>query len=220
MKGNKVSWVKYFVFTCILLLLGSCAERITETPLAWHLGQTGKIPSGYKTYTLFLKTSYDYTNDTPSDKLRVLEKSFKVFGDSIGDDNIAVWVDKGENSALSVSRGKYYADLFSRYSGKSIEYSDGPFLILSGRHPEELSRLKSNGKNEENATIIVIGFRNISSKRMIEILNYLEARIRRDELNTTKTSLYTLWVSMKSWWDETDKEFLKEVTLSLISRMN
>lgn len=216
---HKVSGVKYFVLTCILVLLGACAARITETPLAFHLGHTGKIPLGYKTYTLFLRTSYNYMDDSKPETLRVLERSFKAFGESIGDDNIAVWVNKKESNALSVSRGKYYADLFSHYSSNSIEYGDGPFIIISDKHPEELSRLKSEIGNEEKATVIVVGFKNMSSERMIEALNYFEARIRREELSSTKANLYPLWISMKSLWDKADKEFLKGVTLSLSSNI-
>ena len=207
------------VSVSVFILLSDCTTRMTEAPLTYHLGYTGKIPTGYKTYTLFLSTSYDYIDNETHDKLLILERNFKTFGDSIGANNLAVWVNRKRSNALDVSRGKYYADLFSKYSGKSIEYSNGPFVILSSLHPQELSRENRVDKSNEGPIVIVIGFKNISSKRVSEILSYVEARIRREELHAQKAEMYILWIKMKSIWDKADKEFLKDVSLELISKI-
>ena len=57
------------------------------------------------------------------------------------------------------------------------------------------------------------------SSRIVEVLNYYEARIRREEFSQRKSSLYPIWILMKSWWEKADKDFLKEITLTLISKL-
>lgn len=200
----------------VVLILASCTPRLTETPLAWRLGDTGQIPEGYNTYTLFLNTSTEYPDQSAPDKLRKLERHFKGFGDSIGENNLAVWVNDPGSNALSISRGKYYADLFSHWSGKSIEYTNGPFIIVSNRHPNDLVRERNAVTDQEEPLVVVISFNNVSSARIIEVLNYLDARIRRRELDAIRTNMHVFWVTVKSQWDQADHEFLKNVTLAIL----
>lgn len=112
----------------VVLILASCTPRLTETPLAWRLGDTGQIPEGYNTYTLFLNTSTEYPDQSAPDKLRKLERHFKGFGDSIGENNLAVWVNDPGSNALSISRGKYYADLFATGRGNLLSTPMAPLL--------------------------------------------------------------------------------------------
>ena len=64
--------------------------------------------------------------------------------------------------------------------------------------------------------MVVISFNNVSSARIIEVLNYLDARIRRRELDAIRTNMHVFWVTVKSQWDQADHEFLKNVTLAIL----
>ena len=208
------------LFTVLALGLYACAGRITETPLAWRMDTADKIPVGFDTYTLFIDTSYEYADEAAAAKLEILNRNFKSFGDSIGDRNLAVWVNEPGSDRLSISRGKYFADLFSRWADQSLEYSDGPFVILSDTHPDVFKTETREALQEQEPTIIVIAFNRISTQDVINVLNHLEARIRRGEISASQTSLYTLWLQMKSWvTQEESRQFLKDITLALIAKI-
>lgn len=219
---------RYAALWGALLALGvstsSCTEKITETKLAWDLGESGYIPQGFRTYTLFINTSVEYHDQTAADRLRSLERHFKSFADSIGDENLAVWVNDPGSDALSVSRGKYFADVFSNWADSSIEYSNGPYVMVSDRHPNTLKDLDPADRPADRPSVIVIGFNNISADRIIEVLNFVEARIRRAEaLSAGRFQLKILWVELKTLWDDDEfREFatglLKDVTIALIER--
>ncbi len=208
----------------VTVLLWGCTGRIIDTPLTYRLGKQGIIPDGFKTYTLFMSTSTESSDRSSTDKLRALERNFKRFGDLIGQRNLAVWVNEGTTLELSVSRGVYYADLFSRWSGHSIEYSDGPFIVVANAHPKVFSTAEYRTTVEASQpTAIVIGFRNISPDHIIDVLNLLEARIRRETVDPSEITIQILWIKVKSWWEEgADKELVKElfkkITIALISR--
>ena len=195
----------------------ACTRHMSETPLAWRLDRAGKIPSGFATYTLFLNTSAAYPDADAPKKLAVLKRQFEEFGHSIGDKNLAVWANEPDSDKLSVSRGKYYADVFARWSGQSVSYNDGPYVIVCDRHPDELQTAAA--EPGASPSVIIISFRNVASDRIIEVLNYLEERIRREELKTAQPQVYALWIKMKSWWDGADREFMKSVTLALLQKL-
>ena len=197
-----------------LLLGGGCASRMSVTPLAWRFTSGSRIPDGYSTYTLFLNASTGYPDRDAPAKLRALERQFKDFGDSIGNANLAVWVAEARETALSVSKGKYYADVLSAWSGNAINYSDGPFVIVTDRNPDNL------GKREEGdkALVIVIAFGNVGAARIVEVLNAIETRIRRDDINMAKMGLSVFWIRLKSIWDGLDKEMLSKMALALLQK--
>jgi hypothetical protein len=189
---------------------------MVDTALAWRLGDAPSLPEGYRTYILFVNASAAYPDRAAADTLRTLERNFKRFGDSIGDSHLAVWVNERGQPALSVSRGKYYVDLVAKWSRRSIEYSDGPFVIVSSRHPRDLDRPPMPG----DPTAVVIGFREIAPTHIVEVLNLIEARIRREEvLTSSQFRLALLWVRLQSWWDTTNNEFFKKAVLALIEKL-
>jgi hypothetical protein len=194
-----------------------CTSHISDTPLAFRLGDGAEIPEGHATYVLFLNASTEYPDRSAPDKLKTLERQFKAFGDSIGNSRLAVWVNDAGSPALSVSRGKYYVDLIARWTRKPIAYSDGPFVIISSRHPRELANAPP--PNATDPAAVVISFSGIGADRIVEVLNLLEARIRRDEaLTPAQFQMAVFWVRLQSWWDTTDHEFFKKVALTVIEK--
>ncbi len=212
------------LFVCVFYLIvffymGACSgTRISETPLAWSFSDadgSAQIPSGYDYYTLFINTSHTYANNESDKKLDTLERNFKRFGDSIGDRNLAVWVNEPGSKSLSVARGKYYADLLSSWPGVSLEYSDGPFVVITDLHPSKFTVPK--GESPDDPIVISISLGDITAARTIEVLNYVESRIRRDDVSPTKTRLNVWWVRLAGYWDETEfRDFMKDVTIALI----
>src|SRR5438445_3830138 len=80
-------------FASMMVFMTSCESgRLHQTNLAAHLGGGRQIPDGFKTYSLFLVTSEWEAEDAQAKTVANLEKSFKEFGDTIGDHNLAVWV--------------------------------------------------------------------------------------------------------------------------------
>lgn len=118
-----------------LMLFSSCGmpqpERRISTPI-YYEGSEGKfeIPAGYKTYTLFIATSYSYVKRTPKKDMADLKGVIKKFGESIGEGNLAVWAGNPEEDSLNVEIGKTYADRVHKWYGLKLDYNDGPFLIF------------------------------------------------------------------------------------------
>jgi len=199
----------------VAVVLVSCAGRISSNQLAWKL-EGAKIPAGYETYTLFFSTDSGYGDREAAQRLEALQREFKSFGDSIGARNLAVWVNEPGLDRLSVSRGKEFADLFARTSRSSLDYNDGPFVVVCDRHPDLFDA--ASGGVEAPPRAIVLSFRGVSPDRVGEVLNFVEASIRRDSVDARRIGMQALWVKMKSWWEQTDRTFVKQVILTLITK--
>ena len=196
----------------ITSLFSSCAHIKTKP--------SEIIPKGFGTYTLFFNTSYEYTDKTAPNKLNILKRNFERFGNSIGSNNLAVWLREPDSEQLSVSRGIYYADVFSKWTDESLEYSDGPYMIISNTHPDYFMNTQLQQDPNQEPIVIAVGFNNISEDRIINILNFMEARIRRSQLHPTSIKLKILWVKMQSWLDDKEvREFLKGVFFRLIEKI-
>ncbi len=214
----KTSHSVLLVTTLLLTaIFAACGRDIISNPLAWPL-DGAKIPDGYRTYTLFFNASAEYQDRDTPEKLTILRRNFKSFGDSIGGSNLAVWVNEPSTERLSVSRGKEFADLFALASSASLNYNDGPFVVVCDRHPDLFAKDASTTNAGERPQAIVIGFRNISSDLIVDVLNFVEQSIRRDNISATGIGLYAFSAKMKSWWAQTDRDFIKKVVLAFVSR--
>ena len=188
----------------------SCIQKIDDTPLYWRPDEAAgtKIPDGYKYYTLLINTSVEYRDTSREETLQKLKDIFEEFGAAIGDNNLAVWMSEPGSIELSVSLGKYYADLVSTHSGLELEYSNGPFLVLTEFNPDDFeSRVPA-----DSGDVMAISFAGVQPDRVIDVLNHVEARIRRNEVRLGDVDLFIFWTKLKSWWSE--DEVVKDILLT------
>jgi len=205
----------------LVLFFTGCASRIPPgAPVAWSFDEGERIPTNYSTYTLFLNTSYEYAEQETLETLTGLRTKFARFGKSVGKENLAVWVNEPGTGDLSVARGKYYLDIFDKWSDAApLEYSSGPYVVVTDTHPDELKTASDGKLRNLRPIVIAISFQSVSTNRVTELLNVLEKRIRTGEIDSAEIGLKVFSLSLKSWWnDNEDKQFLKDITLALLSR--
>ncbi len=88
------------------------------------------------------------------------------------------------------------------------------FVIISNTHPAVLTQ---DGECADSEAI-VISFASLPPARVVEVLNYVESRIRRERLDETEVELEVLWIRLTSWWDQIPVfDLAKEVSLRLLS---
>lgn len=112
------------------LLFGQAAIEIVEP--------TETIPDApYETWSLFLVCTPDWATPERSADLANLYRRFRVFGDAIGGENLAVWFWKQETELND-------PDLYEKVDvARSAEYcralalppSEGPFLVVTSSYP-------------------------------------------------------------------------------------
>ncbi len=108
--------------------------------------------------------SAKWATEKLEDELDSIKEHFSNFGDSIGNNNAAIWFSKDSYSSLpDIERSKFYCDLLG------INYNDGPYIITSRKRPDLITQ------NDEFSLIKLNG---ISSKRIVKILNVVEQDIR------------------------------------------
>jgi hypothetical protein len=183
------------------MCLQSCPNAIYSTHLGIEIDDLkSSIPDGYKTYALFINPSHEYNNKHLNDKIFILSKVFKNFGESIGEKNLAVWCgiidDNLQKAHFNVSQSKYYADKFT------LNYNEGPYVILTDVSPDSIS-----GIFPKNGHVMILSFSNIHPDRIVTVLNEVEKRLRGGK-GGIKITYYTQ-IAISRYRDYLD--FVKEV---------
>jgi len=207
----------------LLCMLMSACAGIDLAGVGVDLADPSKsIPTGYASYTLFIATNTQGVAAESATNQKILEERFSDFGDSIGSNNLAVWVGDSSTGKLSISLGKYYLDDFSKWTTRSLEYSDGPYIILSDRHPDQWVSNDAEADKEKTVSI-AISFSTTPSIRTIKVLDFIEARIRRDQLDQQAIEMQLLSASMtdwwSEWWEESGASWFREVSLLVVEAL-
>ncbi len=165
------------------------------------------IPENYKSYTLFFATSYETADILTKKSRNKIKKQFKMFGESIGYENIAVWVKSPYSEDLNIELGKTYSDRLHRWHNLSLDYSDGPYLIFMTHSPDIPPM--------NNDYAVAISFKNKTPSIMTEAIEFLEAKIRRNEISKHDIQAKDFWLDLKSFLSEHSETF-KEITKEII----
>ncbi len=98
------------------------------------------IPTGFKTYSLFLVCNPAWLEPDKTEGLSQLYTSFESFGRAIGQDNVAVWFwksqdhsasDGGLASAVDVERSERFCQAWK------LTPSKGPHIVITSTYPDE-----------------------------------------------------------------------------------
>jgi|GEM_PF-1958967 len=137
MRLNRRDMLRAGLLLLVLLLVvpvGAGAQALVEL-----VGPTAQIPrDGYRTWTLFLVCNPAWVAPEQSGALRNLYRRFKIFGDAIGKDNLAVWFwtrrttidDPRLAENVDVARS---AEFCRRLT---LRPTAGPFLVITSAYPD------------------------------------------------------------------------------------
>ncbi|WP_157237702.1 hypothetical protein [Desulfobacter curvatus] len=168
------------------------------------------IPDSFNSYTLFFATSYELNKPFDKKYLKKMNKQFKSFGKSIGENHLAVWVKNIDSDDLNVDLGKTYADRLHRWYNSELSFYDGPYLIFMSNTPDAIPR--------SDDFLVVISFKNKKPEAITEIIEYLEATIRRDEISKYKIQTKLYWLDFETFLVE-NKESLKTIGKEIIIKV-
>jgi len=158
------------------------------------------IPEGYQCYVLFLFPSAEWIDKNKNAELSSLFDVFKNFGEAIGNRRAAIWFTKWTKTDVDINRSKEYCDKFS------LNYNDGPYIIVIGKHPAEIS----------TGNVVVIKLSNISTSRITSILNILEQDLRTERQIQKRALLFEeVKQRLLSAVDRHGKE-LKDIGIKLV----
>ena len=163
-KGQRQAAVGVHI-SVLLLVLCLSTSRANGQARFVSFGPDQPIPSGFKTYSLFLIPSSEWLGR--SEELLELHGAFQSFGDAIGDDHLAVWfrgADRELMSTDSLNRCKSYCDRFG------LDYSGGPYVVVSDVNPD--------GEDAGGMEPVVIKLDRVKTSGIIRILNILEKDLR------------------------------------------
>ncbi len=171
----------------IIISFPAYSDEITQDAVITNTQEP--IPAIYQNYALLLFPSTEWLSNSKKETTQSIFRSFKDFGDAIGERNAAIWfVD--HSGKTDVSRSKEYCRKYN------LSYNSGPYIVVMPKHPDKLT-----SKDE----VVVIRISNISPDKVTPILNTLEEdllisrRIRRRKLlyEEIKQRIFTVAQNME-----------------------
>lgn len=169
--------------------------------------ENSKIPSGYKSYTLFFSTSYSYEDSLTVKEIKAMKKRVKEFGRSVGRDNLFVWVGDSSKDKLNIEWGKILADKLSKNYKLNMSYSDGPYIVYVKGSPY----LPMN----EDRFAACISFAEKKPKYVAEFLDFIEAGIRRNKASILYVWQRNFWISILSFYEKNSEEIKAWIGIGL-----
>lgn len=133
----KLALLSIAVSLVLQALPGFCGQAAVNV-----IGRKELIPSGYKTYSLFLICNPAWLDPSSSTGLTDLYHQFQSFGRSIGDDQAAVWFWKttvnpgwekvaAPADVIDVERSINFCKAWN------LKPSDGPYIVVTSARPDE-----------------------------------------------------------------------------------
>lgn len=193
----------------LLVIVGCSTERESvERQLGVRLLSDSEIPKGFETYTFFLSLSREYAGATTVETVEKLKERFDSFGVDIGENNAAVFF-QNVRGGFDVSRSKDLADILAkRHSDLRLQYNASPLLVILNHHPED--------PPAANDVAVAMSFSNISTKKVIEGLNFIEEGIRRQEIFEKELGFYETWLEVKTWFESVESSDIKDIVIEII----
>lgn len=171
--------------------------------------RTGKIPRGYKTYSLFLVCNPQWLEHRQGnenfDQLNDLYQQFNNFGRTIGDDNLAVWF-------------WVYAPSFERKAGtKNVDVersvrlckawhltpSAGPHIVVTSTYPDEFDLVSGLPKD---SAVFELG--NMESAQISKLLAKLtDELLEKGHVDTASKAPEAGWVRLLGAVQQTISKF-------------
>lgn len=102
-------------------------------------GSTAKIPDGFRTYTLFLVTDYSLKKSYTTNQWKTLRYGFIKLGESIGEENAAVWITDTNEYIPSVARSRDIVDKINKDASaidSRLNYGKSPVIVFLNYNPE------------------------------------------------------------------------------------
>ena len=185
--------------------------------------QKDPIPKGYKTYTLFLIPSSEWSTKRQDISEEKLWNNFYDFGRAIGLNNLSVWFvestkyysyeDIDANGTTKqipladvyrkiqhikgfntdIIRCKEYCDKFK------LDYNEGPFVVITEKHPDECTE----------KDIDVVKFNNNSPNKVIRFLNEVERKIRTGKPRKGVSRFTYVSETLSTWLSEHKEDIIK-----------
>lgn len=169
-----------------------------------------KIPENYQSYTLFFATSHRTLDILTNESRNQIRMQFKSFGESIGKENVAVWVKSPYSNDLNIELGKTYADRLHKWYNLGLNYSGGPYLIFMTHSPDVPPM--------DDDYAVAISFKSKDPTLITEATEFLEAKIRRKEVSKYNIQAEAYWLDLKALIIEHQdvlEEIAKEIIINL-----
>ncbi len=78
----------------------------------------------------------------------------------------AIWFSERTGKTVDLNRSKYYCDKFK------LNYNESPYIVITQKRPDE---------SKERDEIVVVKLSNITTYRVVKILNLLEQDLRNNK---------------------------------------
>jgi hypothetical protein len=198
------------ILTALQLLLflaafDSCMCGMATVPAVVELvGPTGKIPTGFNSYSLFLICDQKWLGKDKNADFAALYYEFRNFGDAIGEKDAAVWFWKGDSPSRFRTDGRHVDIRRSKHfcSAWHLPPSEGPYLVAMSTYPDENDL--SSELPKENA---VFALGKMSSDQIGELLDGLSVEIRKNRPTPIKANSPPAWVSLLAAVQQTINKF-------------
>ena len=237
--SENIKYRRSFLTTLLSGTLVACAAGKTDllesaTNIAKDLNADGsasegaeivqKTPTGKELYIFFISTSESYSQTGLDKVITEMRNKFTAFGKSIGENNVAVWVNQRGSSRLSARHGKFVADRYRLFALSDFSYSNGPYIIVTNAHPqlafsEQFSKLKPDSTEATGPFVVSISLNNVGAEYVVDALNGLEQSIRRNEVTKLGAARLQTWLSFWTWYDankSTVADVLKETWVAVL----
>lgn len=204
---KKIGLKQCVVAVCLIFLfLTACSKSFLPNSDLYGPVTPGKpIPTGYSTYCLFLVPSYSMQNDYKEKEWKKLNLAFQFLGQSIGNENMAVWFWNEKKRRPSVERSRQILDILNNDRHpiqQKLYYTDSPLFVFMNYNPES----KIIPKNSYYTAIALDGK---EPDKIIKFMDKLAQSIRDGEIKfmtleneqlfmTFKNIIYTLGPDLKA----------------------
>jgi len=175
--------LKAGIVVCIFALCGLSGPAEGRTHhYRRELYQPTPIPDGYRSWSLFLVCNPGWIAQNGDKGIDDLYAKFQAFGDSIGDDNIAIWFWKKRSNRLTVENTD--VERSARYCRKyRLKPSEGPHILVTKQHPD--GPVPDNDK-------VVVKFNGLNAQKSADALAKLADGLHNPNADQTDNDTW--------WW--------------------
>jgi len=148
---------------------------------------------GFKTWSIFLVTNQQWLLRESSDRVAMLHENFTIFGNAIGQENLAVWFwsepPQGNkfNKIVDVERSVAFCRSIN------LKPSQGPYVVVMREYPGKCIVSDPDSFPKKNVGFLVIKLNGTNAMETGKLLDRLNDQLQTADLSKSFSSVGDYW---------------------------
>ena len=192
---RRYSFILFLTFSALFIF----SDNVMSQEMIILPNRDVPIPTGYKTWSLFLINNPEWILPEKNENLDLLFEQFKAFGDAIGPENLAVWFWVGKSSDPWDAKPSDIKDVdFLRSSAfcsqLKLPASKSPYILITTEYPGEglLSEYPKTFNALKNYSLVELN--SLSAEEITSVLNNIADQLLTADISRIKVDTEDYWL--------------------------